>query len=310
MSKEKIVSIFNKMDSNDYNWTIYFFAVNKRKDNPYIIHKVRFKNKSNINNYLEALIKSINKFQINQINCVQEYDSLNTKVSCDKLNLDSNMIKNRWRLFSDAVKNAGEQKINGKIVGYVIDGQVKENNKSGKNITFIKIANPILKLKDKKKVAYYKNELDELDELTSDMYRFYLTIDLFVVDDNMYTFNHAFEKMFDIDSTLTNIKLKASNEICSIDAYNNIEFLKSYLKSYKSARTFVTLNTDRLDNIKTSEGRKKVSEMLNIPLENNKFTFTDEDQTKILTRYLCYKLFKDYETEEVYEANSVVKVEV
>lgn len=51
--------------------------------------------------------------------------------------------------------------------------------------------------------------------------------------------------------------------------------------------------------------------MLNIDTDkDNKFVFRNEDDVSLLIRYLCFKVFKDYETEELLEANNVTELSI
>lgn len=66
---------------------------------------------------------------------------LTQKVSCDEIALDHELISSPWTSFVQALGSASDDKVKGKINGYVLFGasQDDENN----SITFIKAANPI-----------------------------------------------------------------------------------------------------------------------------------------------------------------------
>lgn len=51
--------------------------------------------------------------------------------------------------------------------------------------------------------------------------------------------------------------------------------------------------------------------MLHLPLDSNgNFAITTEDETSLLIRYLCFKIFQDNETKDVLEANTVTKLSI
>lgn len=88
-------------------------------------------------------------------------------------------------------------KIKGKINGYILCGQPSEDG--DKPVTFVKVANPITKLTNKKSVVFSANANDELDLITDDVCRLYLTVDFIAYEGAMYTFNHTFETVFNLE---------------------------------------------------------------------------------------------------------------
>ena len=60
--------------------------------------------------------------------------------------------------------------------------------------------------------------------------------------------------------------------------------------------------------IEDGRSRKTVAKMLKINLNSEgKFIFQNEEEAHKLVKYLCFKIFKDGETEELLEANNVTK---
>lgn len=60
--------------------------------NPYTVYKVRFKNAGYLPQYAVSLAHMINKFQVEKIDEVHEYTGENTKVSCDKLAVNNELL--------------------------------------------------------------------------------------------------------------------------------------------------------------------------------------------------------------------------
>lgn len=51
--------------------------------------------------------------------------------------------------------------------------------------------------------------------------------------------------------------------------------------------------------------------MLHLPLDGNgNFAITTAEEATLLIRYLCFKIFQDYETKDVLEANTVTKLSI
>ena len=307
MSKAVLKTICECGKDSQYSWSLFFFKTDKRNKQPYKVFKVRFKNANYLNTYAANLIETVGKFQIEPISDVQDYDGENSKVSCDKIELSNQLISEQWTLFTEAVASATDSKADGRINGYILYGQpLKVNDKP---ITFVKVANPITKLTNKKSVIFTTTADDELELMSDDVCRLYLTTDFIVFDGTMYTFNHTFETIFNLEKTMAKVKNDAIEEILSTNAFSNPEEFKTLAGKYKSSRTFITLKEERVNRIKDKRGRKKVAEMLKLPLgSDSEFNITKPEDASLLLRYLCFKIFQDNETMDVLEANTVNKL--
>ena len=127
----------------------------------------------------------------------------------------------------------------------------------------------------------------------------------------MYTFNHTFETVFNLEKTMAKVKKGAIDEIAGTNVFSNVDTFKSLASQYKSSRTFITLKPERINRIKNKRSRKAVADMLHLPLDSNgNFAITTEDETSLLIRYLCFKIFQDNETKDVFEANTVTKLSI
>ncbi len=309
MSKEVLKHICASARKDSYSWALYFFKIDKRAKQPFKTNKVRFKNNTYLLQYAQNLLSATEAFQIDQISEVQDYDGENNKVSCDKLPLTNELISEQWKLFSQAVVASSDQKINGKINGYILCGQPSEHG--DKSVTFVKVANPITKLTNKKSVVFSSIANDELDLITDDVCRLYLTVDFISYNDIMYTFNHKFETVFNLEKTMAKIKQHAIEEIAATNMFSNIDSFKSLASQYKSSRTFITLKSERINRVKNKRSRKAVADMLHLPLDTNgNFAITTAEEASLLIRYLCFKIFQDNETKDVLESNTVKKLSI
>lgn len=212
-------------------------------------------------------------------------------------------------MFTQAVAASSDQKIDGRINGYILCGQPSEDG--DKPITFVKVANPITKLTNKKSVVFSATVNDELDLITDDVCRLYLTVDFIVYNETMYTFNHTFETIFNLEKTMAKIKQGAIDEIVGTNAFSDATVFKSLASQYKSSRTFITLKPERVNRIKNKRTRKSVADMLHLPLDNcGNFEIKTAEEVSLLIRYLCFKIFQDNETKDVLEANTVTKLSI
>ena len=70
MSKETILSTLATIKDEEYSWNMYFFKEDKRKNNPYAVHKVRFKNRNYLPVYVEKLAQMMEMYQVSKIDKV------------------------------------------------------------------------------------------------------------------------------------------------------------------------------------------------------------------------------------------------
>lgn len=309
MSKDVLKNLCMSARKDNNSWALYFFKIDKRARQPFKVSKVRFKNDDYLLQYVKALINATEAFQINQISEIQNYDGENSKVSCDKLLLKNELISEQWELFTQAIAASSDQKIDGRINGYILYGQTSDD--ANQTITFVKVANPITTLANKKSVVFSTTANDELDLITDDICRLYLTVDFIVYDETMYTFNHTFETVFNLEKTMAKVKKNAIDTIASTNVFSNVDTFKSLASQYKSSRTFITLKPERIRRIKNKRNRKAVAEMLNLPLDSNDdFAITNAEEASLLIRYLCFKIFKDSETKDLLEANTITTLKI
>ena len=305
MSKETLVSTCNTESATGYVWSLYFYKIDRRsKEQPYKFYKVRFKNEDYLMSYAKSLMSCVNQFQIGPIESVQEYDGENTKVSCDKLVTDNELVAAQLTTFVTALGKASDEKVKGKIHGYVLFG-VSQTDAS-KTITFIKSANPITSLTNKKAVVFTTTADDELEMFSDSVCRLYLNTDIVIIDKIMYTFNHNFEALFDIEKTMAKVKTAAIDQMLATTSFADPATFKTYASQYTSNRTFITLKEERLNRVRDKRKRKVVAAMLKIELdESGEFIIDSKEKAAHLIKYLCYKIFKDGETNDVLEASTI-----
>lgn len=305
MSKELLISTCNSDNANNYVWSMCFFKIDRRsKGQPYKFYKIRFKNDEYLLTYARSLMGCMSTYQISPIETVQEYDGENTKISCDKIALDNELISEQWTRFVDAFGRATEEKATGTINGYVLFGEPKSAEKQ--TITFIKTANPITKLTNKKSVVFTTTANNELEMFSDTVCRLFLNADIFVVGQTMYTYNHNFETLFNLEKTMAKVKVAAIDKMVHTNAIADSEAFKTYASQYTSNRTFITLKQDRIDRVTDKQKRKAVAEMLKIDLDDNgDFIIDSKEKAAYLIKYLCFKIFKDGETNNILEASTI-----
>ena len=305
MSKEILTTTCNSDNADNFVWSMYFYKIDRRtKGQPYKFYKIRFKNDEYLLTYARSLMGCVNTYQISPIDVIQEYDGENTKVSCDKISLDNELISTQWTSFVTSFGKATEEKFTGKINGYTLFGESKSDE--GHTITFIKTANPITNLTNKKSVVFTTTANDELEMFSDTVCRLFLNTDIVVIGQTMYTYNHNFETLFDLEKTMAKVKVAAIDQMIATKAISDPKMFKIYADQYPSNRTFITLKQERIDRVTDKRTRKAVASMLKIDLdESGEFVIDSKEKAAYLIKYLCYKIFKDGETNDILEASTI-----
>ncbi len=307
MDKESLMETLERIGTSSYSWALYFFKIDRRNNNPYTSYKVRFKNNHYLPDYAKSLIDMIIKYQLGKINEIKEYTGENVKVSCDSIETSNELVKEQWDYFVMDMASASDEKIKGKYHGYVLEGIPASRDE--KTVVFLKMANPIINLKNRRSAVFTFDNNSELAEMSDEVCKLHMNTDCIVVDEKIYSFNYKFEDLFNVEKTMQKIKHKALEEIVTIDAFENREEFEQMARAYKSPRTFITLKRERVERIKNKTKRKKVANMLKIDIsDEGKFLFKNDEEVSLLIRYLCFKVFKDDETKELLEANNVTQL--
>lgn len=306
MSKEILINTFRNVSGDTYTWNLYFLKINHRyRGNPYYLYKHTFSNTTYLPDYISSLRDVIIQYQIEPLESVQNYNGENSKTSCDKLDVHNALIAEQWGEFAESVAGAPREQITGKYQGYILDGQPTQEGLP--KIVIVKAGNPIIAL-DKKNTKVFKHTAgDELEQLTDELCRLYLNADFLVIGDTLYSFNHNFEGMFNLEKTLHKLKMQAVETIMDTNAFRDAATARSFMESYTSPKTFLTLKPHRMHKLQTPEGRTAIADRLRITItENYELILNDQGQANQLIKYLCYKIFQDKETDNLIEVSSVV----
>ena len=307
MSKELLRTTISETGTGTYAWSLYFFKIDRRNKNPYIVHKIRFRNIAALQKYAHGLMEIVGKYQIENLENVQTYTGENSKIACDKISLSDDLIKENWEYLFNDIAEASDMKIQGKYNGYILTGIPSQEDKP--SITAIKMANPVVDMKKQKDIIFNFTEEDELDIISDNICRLYMDVDMLIIEKWLYAFNLKVETMFNMEKTMQKIKNDAIQKLLRVDAFSNEEAFAEYAKSYTSPRTFVTLNRERMKKLENRKQRKAVADLLELQTDNQgRICLKNKKEVAFLIKYICFKVFKDYETKGLLEASNVTKI--
>ncbi|MGL5983234.1 MAG: hypothetical protein ACRCZR_07895 [Cetobacterium sp.] len=303
MNKLEILSTMQNLKLEDnYSWEIYLFNIDKRlTGSPYKISKLNFKGQNNVLNYGKHLVECIEKYQFNdEIIEIQNYCVENPKISCDKLDLNDEIIKTEWNYLNDCLNSAVvDSKDNLKVKGYIVCAKPKKENL--KKFIFVKKANPIVQGDKKKSKSFKMGDDDTLDSFNEKIFRFYLNTDFFIVDSTLYTFNHSFQEIFKMEKTFQKIKDKTIEKIMEKSYFKTTnEFLTTNLKNITS-KMYFNFDIEKLNRLDDPKNRKNIAKILDLKLnQNEEFEFKNIDEIKDLIKYLSNRIITEEGTKNTY----------
>lgn len=79
MDKDLLIEIMNNARENVYSWSLYFFKIDRRNNNPFTAYKIRFKNNEYLPEYARILIDMVVKYQLDKITEIKDYTGENTR---------------------------------------------------------------------------------------------------------------------------------------------------------------------------------------------------------------------------------------
>ena len=257
--------------------------------------------------YLKLFNEVTNVIKILQDIQVSKITGDNSKIACDKISLTSDLVKEEWEYLFNDMTEASDMQIKGKYHGYILTGiPVNETHKA---ITFIKMANPVIEMKKQKNIVFCFTEEEELDMFSDDICRLYMDVDMAIIENDLYAFNLKVEALFNMERTMKKIKEQSIEQLLKTNAFSDEEEFNEFARAYTSPRTFVTLNPERVNKLKTKKTRIGVAELLGLEADaQGKICFANKEDASMLIRYICFRIFKDYETKGLLEGSNITKV--
>lgn len=310
MNKEEIKQLLQNLKiENKYSWELYLFNIDNRVvGSPYQINKLNFTSQDDILKYGQNLVNCIEKYQLDTISEVECYCGENPKISCDKLNLENEVIKKYWDFFYDSLNSAVVDSSEGvRVKGYVMCAEPKIPGL--KKFIFVKKANPIVKGEKKKSKTFRMNESETLDSFNDKIFKFYLNVDFFILDNNLYTFNLSFQEIFKIEKTLKKFKNNAIEHIIEKKYFDNKnDFFSKNIASNIPSQMFLNFDIKRLTGLDNLDNRNRVAENLNLDIDSSgNLKFGSIDDIKVLIKYLNNRIIKEEITEHIFEVSGNVK---
>ncbi len=289
MSLQKIQLIFEAIDDYD-GWAMQLLRIktSKRKGTEYAAISVNLTPQGK----LTDIVKEISKHFVDGEKCelksfvrVQDYDGTTEGNVIYKLNTQDSLIKEDYDALVHALANAEQEAdpLSQKLQAYVIQGDIKvEDEEIG--IKLISMQNPITTLKHK-----FLHENNTFREIETKVLSLRSTIDVLIVNDEIYFFSMAGEKLFDMERAY---KAVCDNKVTMLEEsgilYDSNVF-GDVARTGHHPRMFVSFNEKRYERLKNKKERKRYAELFEIPIKEGKFDTSESKAADKLVKLLCNK---------------------
>lgn len=301
---EDVRTLFERLKVN-YNWSLYFFKKSGEKNISYTFHKAKIN--GTWHRFVNNLIDCVDAFYLKDECSLKAYNGENTKTSLDYIKTDNNILAENYTKFIDSMSNYIDKSIaKDKYTGYLFFGEYVGEDDKQKNMTFVTLANPIIKYKKEETTMFIGNN-SKLEEFEDDIYRLLKRIDFFIYDDYIYTFNLNVEKLFNISVLKKATKKQVIENLRKdqrlVDVFNDTDLFFKLSNKEKSNHVLL-YNKDNLDSF--IENKNELSKLLELEIVDDKIV-ANEVSTNAIWEYLTNRRTRKLDSDIQYKVDNPVK---
>ncbi len=306
MNKKELLDDYFNIEVDKLEWKLYLMDFKpSMENNPYLFSELKFKSMAMLKAYARDLFNNTGN-HVNDMAMAEEYSGENREGKLLYLSLESDLIKESYNALMDSITRLNPEGL-GRVKGYLVMGI--NNDNPSENICYGILSNPIERVK-LDNLTYAMGE-DGLDKSTIVRYKLKDKADFLLFQNKLISFNYKFEKLFKLQSTLKTLKMEAIDRIIFKGNLSNSDEFKKYCINFKSAKTFLNLNEERLQALNTLENREEIAKRFSMPLDNEKkLIIRNENDSKNLLRYLCNKIIKDADSDNLYLVDKLTRLEL
>lgn len=289
MSLEKIQLAFVAMDSCEA-WSIQLLRIkiSKNKGTEYAAFSVNLTPQGKLTDIVKEISEHFIGGEKNELKSfvrVQDYDGTTDGNIIYKLNIQDPLIKEEYDTLINALANTEQEAdpLGQKLQAYVIQGDIIIGDEK-KGVKLISMQNPITTLKHK-----FLHENNTFKEIESKVLSLRSAIDVLILNDEIYFFSMAGEKLFNMERAYKAvcdkkvIMLEESGILYDSSVFGNVA------RTGHHPRMFVSFNEKRYQRLKNKKERKRYGELFEIPIKEGKFDTSKAEVADKLVRLLCNK---------------------
>lgn len=218
---------------------------------------------------------------INAFESVEKYDGTGSSGVIYCLSKDNPLIQTQFQnlimSISSPETEAGLQKF--ESIASMIKGTV-----GGKCLLLFSMKSPFVTLRHRflANSGVFKKITDRVLSLRT-------MLDVIIFDDNVYLLTSEGEKLFLMEQAYKAAVPKKAELIASAGIVTDGEALAHYAAKGFNPRRLISINQNRLDDLRNPSIRKEMSEKFSIPLVDGRFDTSSQDAADSLIKLLCNK---------------------
>lgn len=287
MSISKVKSVFENVTVCDA-WSLQLLQIknSKRKGTTYCGREITLFPEGTLTNFLIEISEkycSTDKGLEKMYESVTNYDGSTNDKTIYKLNAESELISDEYSNFITAIgkPDAEVDPLKFSANAYVIIGKMILGDDE-LSVKLISMQNPITTLKHK-----YLCSKGTFQEISDKVISLRTTIDVVVINENVYMLTLAGEKLFNMERAYKAICKRQITNIVDADIINDAEMFNSIASCGHNPRKFISFNESHLQKLKAISSRRKISKKFSIPLDGDKFDMKYPGTADKLVKLLC-----------------------
>lgn len=290
MSFEKIESAI-KTAKQITHWNFHLIEYNHKKSpNEYVCYNINFASAQLINDIIISMCDAFLDVVKNQ-NRILEYTAQNPKNTTEKLDVTSELMQLSWSSLVEHINNSDDS-VDLKDISanaFIFVGNYEDANGKSKNLYLLTQKNPVLSFKKRTPIFSARN--NTITETTEPLVQFGKCFNILVVDNILYSINHNFESIFNIEYSHKIVCQKRLQDLETADIVDDIETYKVFASSGQNPKKFITYKPEIVEKLKKQEYKNVLKNRLHIPVNptTNKFDLSDKKNARNFTLAICDK---------------------
>lgn len=291
MSKITLKNTFNSIKT-EQEWELQLLSIktSKRQGTRYYARQITLSPERKMAEFVSDICDHYlgeGKGSLNKFSSVSEYDGTADSMTIYKLKTDNELISDEYDSFLDAISSptieADPFTFN---CAYLIKGEIgDEDNRIP--VKMICMQKPITTLKRKYAIIRENGRFEELDKKVLSLKP---TIDVIIVDTDIYFFTMSGENLFNMARAYKTVCNDRINEIETANFISGFDKFKAIASKGHNPRRFISFNPERLEALKNSRTRKTIAKQFNLPLDSQgNLDAEAEGAAERIVKVLCNK---------------------
>lgn len=285
MTLDKIEKIFDNLSEGEsLNLQLVKVKVSTKNKTSYSTRKVELAPEGRLKSFM-AEISTHYKKELKKYNTIKEYDGTADAQTIYELSSDNQLISEEFKALQEAISKPDVEtdplkfSSTAQLIKEIVNIDDEEYR-----VKLFSMQNPITTLKHK-----FWNSSGTFSEIDGKVLSLRTSVDIMIVDDNIYMLSMAGEKLFNMERAYRGICAQKVEEIEKIDIVTDFDSFKAFALKGHNPRKFVAFSNEHLKKLESLDNRNRLAQKFNIPLLEGKFDTTKQGVSDKIVKLLCNK---------------------